>query len=87
MHCSVTALGRHLSREQVSENHSELVVTVEANTTDREMLSAITDSCRALIGVAIGANEILGFTTATEPLAKLFAEFQASNWATGSKKP
>jgi len=81
VHCSVTALGRHLDRQRVAENHTELVVSVEAKTTDKEMLLAIVHSCRALIGVAVGANEVLGFTAATEQLTSAVAEFDASDWA------
>jgi hypothetical protein len=83
VHCSVTALGRHLERELIAENHSELVISIEAKTADKEMLSAIVHSCRALIGVAVGANEILEFTTATNQLTKLVAEFETNDWAGG----
>jgi hypothetical protein len=80
VHCSVTALGRHLSREVVAENRLELVVTVEAKTSDAEMLSVILLSCRALIGVAVGVNEILGFTSESERLGTLVAEFNTNSW-------
>ena len=81
VHCSVTALGRHLTRERITENHTELVITVEAKTTDKEMFSAILDSCRALIGVAVGVNELLGFTSESGRLATLVAEFETNKWA------
>jgi hypothetical protein len=80
VHCSVTALGRHLSRGQIAENHTELLVSVEARTSDAEMLSAILHLCRALMGVAVGANEILGFTTASAQLEATVAEFERQGW-------
>jgi hypothetical protein len=81
VHCSVMGLGRHLSRERVAENHTEIVVSVEARTSDAEMLSTILHSCRALIGVAVGANEILGFTTASNQLGAMVTELEANGWA------
>jgi hypothetical protein len=81
VHCSVTALGRHLIQERIAENHTELVVSVEARTSDAEMLSTILNSCRALIGVAVGANEILGFTTVSGQLEAMVTEFETNGWA------
>ncbi|MGH9675556.1 MAG: DUF5677 domain-containing protein [Candidatus Acidiferrum sp.] len=81
VHCSVTALGRHLSRERIAENRTEIVVSVEARTSDAETLSTILHSCRALMGVAVGANEILGFTTASGQLGAMVTEFETNGWA------
>jgi hypothetical protein len=80
VHCSVTALGRHLSRERLADR-TELVVSVEAKRSDAEILAAILHSCRALMGVAIGANEILGFTTASSQLGAVVTEFERNGWA------
>lgn len=74
VHCSVTALGRHLRREQVAENHTELVMSVEAATSNKEILSTIFLLCHAMIGVAVGTNEILGFTTASPKLSAVEVE-------------
>jgi len=81
IHCSVTALGRHLSSERVEGNRTELVVSVEARTSDAEILSTILQCCRALMGVAVGANEILGFTSASGKLSALVTEFEKNGWA------
>jgi tRNA threonylcarbamoyladenosine modification (KEOPS) complex Pcc1 subunit len=81
-HCSVTALGRHLSREEITKNHTELVLSVKARASDLEGLSAIILSCRALLGVATGVNEILGFTTASPSLRATVTEFENMGWAT-----
>jgi len=80
VHCSVTALGRHLSREQIVLNRTELVVSVEARTSDAEILSTILHSCRALMGVAVGANEILGFTTVSAQLGAIVTEYEKNGW-------
>ena len=81
VHCSVTSLRRHLIREQIVENHTEFVVSVEARTSDAEILSTILHSCRDLTGVAVGANEILGFTTASGQLGIMVTEFETNGWA------
>jgi hypothetical protein len=79
VHCSVTALGRHLSRE-TAEGQVELVVSVEANTPPREFFETILQACRALMGVAIGTNEIVGFTEASSRLNDLVTEFESNEW-------
>ena len=81
-HCSVTALGRHLSSEQV-DGRSHLTVSVEAKTTPAEFLATVRHACRALMGVAVGANELLDFTSAGAPLPALVDEFEKSGWAHG----
>jgi hypothetical protein len=82
VHCSVTALGRHLSRERL-EDTMELIVNVEARTTAPEMLSTVLHACRALMGAAIGANELLGFTAVSPSLTALVMEFEQNSWQRG----
>lgn len=79
VHCSVTALGRHISTELIDETN-ELVVSVIAQTSPAEVLSTVLDACRALMGAAIAANELLGFTTGTATLTALMSEFKANGW-------
>lgn len=80
VHCSVTGLGRHLTRERIAENHTELVISVEAKATKEEVISTILHSCRALMGIAVGANEILGFTSASNQLSAILSEFEKNGW-------
>jgi hypothetical protein len=79
VHCSVTALGRHLSGSHTAEK-SELVVSVVPNIPPGEMFSTVLHACRALMGAAVTANELLGFTSETGNLAALMAEFEANGW-------
>jgi hypothetical protein len=82
VHCSVTALGRHLSSER-SDRTVELVVSVIPRTTPAEVLSTVLHACRALMGTAVGANEHIGFTTASATLAALVTEFERNGWQRG----
>jgi transposase len=50
VHCSVTALGRHLSSEPV-EGGAALTVSVEARTSPAELLGTVEHACRALTSV------------------------------------
>jgi hypothetical protein len=79
VHCSVTALGRHLSSEW-TESKSELTVHAEARTTPVEQLQTVLHACRTLMGVAVGANELLGFTNVTAELGSLVTEFEKNGW-------
>ena len=55
VHCSVTALGRHLSGEPV-QGRASLTVSVEARTSPAELLGTVLHACRALTGVMVGAG-------------------------------
>lgn len=79
VHCSVTALGRHLSRENI-DGSVEAMVSVIPRTSPAEELSTILHACSALMGAAIGINEILDFTEASTTLAALMTEFEANGW-------
>jgi hypothetical protein len=81
VHCSITALGRHLAMERVSEDQTEVIVNLEPRTSDHEARSVIFHLSNALLAVALGANEILGFTTASEQLSTVFAELGTKDWA------
>jgi hypothetical protein len=80
VHCSITALGRHLSSERVAENRTELVVSVEARTSDAETLNLMMLACRALIGVAVGTKEMLGGASVSGQLGDLITEWEANGW-------
>ena len=79
VHCSVTALGRHLSQEGTHQK-VQLVVSVIPRTRPSEATSTILHACRALMGTAVGANELLGFTSASGDLEALVTEFEANSW-------
>ncbi|MBN9507558.1 MAG: hypothetical protein J0I21_00425 [Alphaproteobacteria bacterium] len=79
VHCSITALGRHLSSERTNQK-TELVVSVVPRTQPAEVLSTVLHACRGLMGVAVGANELLGFTIESDRLTALLAEFERNGW-------
>lgn len=78
-HCSITALGRHLSSERTVAK-TELTVSVIPRTPPKEVLSTVLHACRALMGAAIGTNEVIGFTSLTDTLSALVAEFEKNGW-------
>jgi hypothetical protein len=80
VHCSMTALNRHLIVERVSPERTEITATVEARITPAERLSTILHLCRALTGVAITANELLGFTSVCGRLTATVEEFENNGW-------
>ena len=80
VHCSLTALNRHITKERVSTDRTEVTVNVEAGISETEQLGTILHLCRALTGVAITANEILGFTTVSGTLAAMVDEFEQNGW-------
>jgi hypothetical protein len=69
VHCSIVALGRHLSSER-TDDKVELTVNVIPRTPPNEVLSTILHTCRALMRVAVGANELVGFTSVSRGLRK-----------------
>jgi hypothetical protein len=79
VHCSVTALARHLTSEK-TENTVELVTSVVPIIAPKEVLSTVLHACRALTGAAVAANELLGFTAATSKLDAIMQEFDANGW-------
>jgi transcriptional regulator with XRE-family HTH domain len=80
VHCSVTALGRHLEGDEADGKRVGLTMTVTPNLPPGELLSTILNLCRTLMGVAVAANEIVGFTKAGERLNGLSAEFEKNGW-------
>jgi hypothetical protein len=79
VHCSVTALGYHLSSEHTPGN-SELVLSVVPRAPPGGAVSTVLHACRALIPTARGADELIGCTTAGVTLAALEAEFVSNGW-------
>jgi hypothetical protein len=82
LHCSVTALGRHLSSKRTAAT-DELTASVIPNTPPREILSTVLHACRALMGAVVAANEIVGFASGGDRVAELMTEFENNGWAAG----
>ena len=83
VHCSITALGRHISREQVGDRR-EYVINVVPNTPEREIISTIVHACRALLHAAVAVGDILGDKVRRDALALVMAEFDKAAWASDS---
>jgi hypothetical protein len=79
VHCSVTALGYHLSSER-TKGKAVLDLSIVPRTRPAEVLSTVLHACRALIATARGADELVGFTTASVTLAALETEFVSNGW-------
>ncbi len=79
LHCSVTALARHLSREG-KNGTLRFYLNAHPNSEPGEKRQTILLACSALIGAAIGANQILGGTPAGPHLTNLTDEFISNDW-------
>lgn len=79
LHCSVTALGRHLSGQH-RDGRSEITLSVIPNTTPAEVLNTILHANHALLCAAVGANELVRCESSNTVLSSLWAEFEASGW-------
>jgi antitoxin HicB len=79
VHCSVTALGRHLSGEHGVGN-SELTLSVIPSSPPEEILNTIMHANHALLCAAVGANELVRCESLKAVLSGLWAEFKANGW-------
>jgi Family of unknown function (DUF5677) len=81
VHCSVSALARHLSPISLVDGTVQLTVSVEANTRPGELLETIQLACRALIVVGLDVSALIGVTGVSVQLQALFNELEQSGWA------
>ena len=79
VHCSVSALGRHVSGEH-SDGHSELILSVIPNTLPEEVLDTVTHANHVLLCAAVGANELVRCNSSNAALSRLWDEFKANGW-------
>jgi hypothetical protein len=83
VHCSLTALNRHVTVERSIPTQTAVTVNVEAQMMAGERLDTMLHLCRALMGVAIAANELLSFTPVSGRLTALVEEFERNGWVRG----
>jgi hypothetical protein len=81
LHCSITALGPHVSSKQISDMETVLTITVDPELNKNERPLTVRRLCKALLGVAITANELVGYTTASPHLSGAVIEFEKNGWA------
>lgn len=67
VHCSLTALSYHLSREPTQE----LVLNIVPRTTPNVVVSTVLHACRALLATARGVEELIGGSPASATLTVL----------------
>jgi Family of unknown function (DUF5677) len=79
VHCSVTALGRHLSGEH-GDGVSKLTLSVIPNAAPEETVNTIMHANHALLCAAVGANELVRCESSKTALSDLWAEFEANGW-------
>lgn len=82
LHCSITALGRHVESQRESQTRTTVTLNVEPRVTDRDRLTTVLLLCRAIMGAAIAANETVGFSTGGPAVGALVKEFEDNGWAT-----
>jgi hypothetical protein len=81
LHCLVTALGCHIRSDHVSENQTIVDISVEPQLHNNETAKTVHHLCRAVMAVAIAANELLGNTSAGGQLTTAVLEFDRLGWA------
>jgi hypothetical protein len=81
LHCSVTALGRHIRSERLSKTRTTVDISVEARLHNDETAKTVRHLCRPVMAVAITANELLGNTSAGGQLTTAVEEFDRLGWA------
>jgi hypothetical protein len=72
-HPSASSLSRYVSRDSVS---GELMIHQDSKSRPKEMAETMEYACNALIGVCVGANELVGGTAVGGELAPLFEEYK-----------
>jgi hypothetical protein len=68
VHPSIDALRRH-------NNHQSLTVNIVPPFNPTERLDTLNKGSFALLGVCVGVNELLGFTSQSDAIRALFAQF------------
>jgi len=74
VHCSITALGRHLTRERVADGYA-LTIVVSPEAQEKQIVDTIIILCRATVGIVVAANEMLGFTRESARVKQIDDEF------------
>jgi hypothetical protein len=59
LHCSLTALRRHVKSERLSETKTEVTISVEPRLYADETAKTIRHLCHPMMAVAVAANELL----------------------------
>jgi Family of unknown function (DUF5677) len=74
-HPSMSALSRHMVRI-VENNETVRGIDVAPKAKQEELADTVNMACHAFIGVLVGANQMLGGTSANDRINAIFAEYQ-----------
>lgn len=74
-HPSMSALNRHVARI-VENNETVRGIDVAPEANQEELANTVDLACYAFISVLVGANQMLGQTSANDPIKAIFAEYQ-----------
>jgi hypothetical protein len=76
-HPSVESLSRYISRTKVSETETMMNIHALPDPEPAEVLQTLEFACNALLGVCVGANQIIGGLPSGKQLAPMFEEYLA----------
>ena len=76
-HPSAESLSRYITRNKVSEEESVLTVNALPEPEYAEVLQTLEFACSALLGICVGANQIIGGLPSGKKLEPMFEEFLA----------
>jgi len=74
-HPSAESLSRYLTRNKISEEESILTMSALPKPENGEVLQTLEFACSALLGICVGANQIIGGLPSGKKLAPMFDEF------------
>lgn len=81
LHCSITALGRHITKEMEGNDHTIITLNVEPRVTDKERLGTVLLLCRSLMGAVYAVHDMVGPATGFGAFVLMVDEFEANGWA------
>jgi Family of unknown function (DUF5677) len=80
LHCSITALGRHITKEAEGNDHTIVTLNVEPRVTDNERLGTVLLLCRSLMGSGYAVHDMVGPVNGFGAFVLMVDEFEANGW-------
>jgi hypothetical protein len=76
-HPSAESLSRYITRTKVSDTETTLNINALPSPAGKEILQTLEFACSALLGICVGANQIIGDLPSGKELAPMFEELLA----------